>query len=299
MKRLPADMFSSQKRGGKGVRSLTTVTNDYVKDVFTMKTHDRLLFFTNYGRLYLLRGYEIPQASRTARGTALVNLIKLQDGETVSAIIPVATMDDDAFVLMATRNGIVKRTSLANFAACRKTGTTAIKLKDGDQLINVHVATSDVNVLLVTRNGIANRFRSSDLRELGKISAGLRCIRLKQGDGVVSMQISASDDDYLFVIAENGYGKMTPITEFKKIKRGGVGAKCYNIDAKSGHVLSATVASDDDELLIVTTDGNLIRLHCSGISKTGRVAKGARLVKMPDGVKVSDISKVYFGETEE
>ena len=295
MKRLPVDTFRSQRRGGKGVRSLTTIQNDYVKDVLTMKTHDKLLFFTNYGRAYCLKGYEIPAVSRTARGTALINLIPLQQGETVATVIPVTNLDMDAYVYMATKRGIVKKALLSSYASLRKTGAVVIKLKDDDSLVNVHVYHDSCNLLLITKNGIVNRFNSDDLRELGRIASGVRCIKLKGDDEVVSMQLEYDANQYLFIISKNGNGKLTFVNQYRKTKRGSVGVRGYRVDEKAGCVLAATTVFKDDELLIVTTDGNLVRLRCDDISEGGRVAKGARLIKMPDGVSVSDISKVSFG----
>ena len=299
MKRLPVDTFRSQRRGGKGVRSLTTIQNDYVKDVLTMKTHDRLLFFTNYGRAYCLKGYEIPAVSRTARGTALINLIPLQKGETVATVIPVTNLDMDANVYIATKNGIVKKALLSSYASLRKTGAVVIKLRDDDALVNVHVYHDACNLLLITKNGIVNRFNSDDLRELGRIASGVRCIKLKGDDEVVSMQLEYDANQYLFIISENGNGKLTLVNQYRKTKRGSVGVRGYRVDEKAGAVLAATTVFKDDELLIVTTDGNLVRLRCDDISEGGRIAKGAKLVKMPDGVSVSDISKISFGFIDE
>ena len=299
MKRLSVDAFSQQKRGGRGSQSIKPVQDDYVTDVFTMKTHGTLLFITNFGRLYALRGYEIPQVSRTARGTAVVNLIRLQADETVAAVIPVPDMSADGFVYMATAYGLIKKSNLSLFRSVRRSGVTAINLQEGDRLVSACVNETDANIMFVTKKGISVKFDSSTIRAIGRAAKGVRAIRLHKGDEVVSMQIEYAEGLHLLVMSQYGYGKITPLEDYHTINRGGAGVKSYRMDKNSGNVIAAKIVSKDDVLLVAATDGKLIRFSCREVIETKRVARGSRLIRLPDGVEAADVSKVWFGDDEE
>ena len=291
IKRTSIENFRSQNRGGKGIKGMQTIENDMVVDVMMTSNHNTIFFFTNFGRVYKLKAYEIPEASRTSRGTALINLLQLQPGEHVTNVMPIRSMDEDKQLIMATKQGIVKKTPLADFKNMRKTGLAAITLRDGDELIEVKWDENESDILLVTRKGMSIRFNLSDVRPMGRSAMGVIGMKLADGDEVVSMMTENQGSHVLF-ISENGLGKLTPITEFKTQHRDGSGVKCYKITEKSGDLVGARAVCQDDDVLLITTEGIVMRTPCSHISVLGRITTGVKVMDLKDGVKVASFSKV-------
>ena len=291
IKRTSIENFRSQNRGGKGIKGMQTIENDMVVDVMMTSNHNTIFFFTNFGRVYKLKAYEIPEASRTSRGTALINLLQLQPGEHVTNVMPIRSMDEDKQLIMATKQGIVKKTPLADFKNMRKTGLAAITLRDGDELIEVKWDENESDILLVTRKGMSIRFNLSDVRPMGRSAMGVIGMKLADGDEVVSMMTENQGSHVLF-ISEKGLGKLTPITEFKTQHRDGSGVKCYKITEKSGDLVGARAVCQDDDVLLITTEGIVMRTPCSYISVLGRITTGVKVMDLKDGVKVASFSKV-------
>ena len=291
IKRTSIENFRSQNRGGKGIKGMQTIENDMVVDVMMTSNHNTIFFFTNFGRVYKLKAYEIPEASRTSRGTALINLLQLQPGEHVTNVMPIRSMDEDKQLIMATKQGIVKKTPLADFKNMRKTGLAAITLRDGDELIEVKWDENESDILLVTRKGMSIRFNLSDVRPMGRSAMGVIGMKLADGDEVVSMMTENQGSHVLF-ISENGMGKLTPMTEFKTQHRDGSGVKCYKITEKSGDLVGARAVCQDDDVLLITTEGIVMRTPCSYISVLGRITTGVKVMDLKDGVKVASFSKV-------
>jgi len=298
IKRMSNDTFKAQNRGGKGIKGMQTIDSDYVEDLFMTSTHDYIMFFTNTGRVYRLKGYEIPEASRTARGTAIINLIQLQPDEKVSAIIPISEYNEGEYLFMATKKGIVKKTSLINYANVRKTGLAAISLRDDDELIEVKFTNNERDIFLVTKYGQCIRFNEEDVRATGRTSMGVRGMNIVHGDEVVGMQLDMQGT-HLLIVSEKGMGKRTSIDEFTKQHRGGKGIRCYKITEKTGEVVGVKSVNDDNEVMIINTDGIIIRMQCAAISIIGRITSGVKLINLKDDEKVASIAKVRIKEDDE
>ncbi len=293
IKRMSIDNFKAQNRGGRGIRGMETIDDDYIERLFTTTSHHYLLFFTNTGRVYRMKAYEIPEASRTSRGTAIINLLQLAPGETISAVIPIQNYDnaDKQYLFMATKNGFVKKTRLSDYANVRKTGLVGIIIREDDELIEVKFTDGDRDVFMVTKHGQCIRFHEKDVRNMGRGSMGVKGISLASGDEVVSMQIDIQGTHLLFV-SENGLGKRTAMDEFTAQHRGGKGIKCYRITEKTGNIFCATAVYDDQQLMVITTAGIIIRMRVSDISINGRVASGVKVINLDEGVTVAGVTKI-------
>lgn len=298
IKRMTVDNFRSQNRGGKGIKGMQTIENDYIEELLMTTTHHYLMFFTNKGRVYRIKAYEIPEASRTARGTAIVNILQLQPEEHITAVIPVKEFKDNEYIFMATKSGIVKKTKVSEFANVRKTGLAAINLHEEDDLIEVKFTDGKKDIILVTKYGMCIRFHEKDVRSTGRSSMGVRGMNLIEEDEVVGMQMT-SQGDYLLFISENGMGKRTSMNEFSPQNRGGKGVKCYKITEKTGNVIGVKAVNDDNEILLITTEGIIIRTRCSGISVLGRITSGVKVINVEDGVSVASFAKVRDKDPEE
>ena len=291
IKRMTPDNFRSQNRGGRGIKGMQTIDDDYIEDILMTTTHNIVLFFTNKGRVYKLKAYEIPEAGRTARGTAIVNLLTLQAGEKISAIVPVDGIKDNEYLFMATKQGIVKKTYCKEYANIIKTGIQAITLRDNDELIEVKATDSTKEIFLVTKYGYCIRFKETDVRPTGRSAMGVIGMNILEGDEVVGMQLNTQGDT-LLIVSENGLGKRTPIEEFNLQNRGGKGVKCYKINEKSGNVIGVKAVSNTREIMLITTEGIIIRMEVAGISTLGRITSGVKLINLDDGVKVAKVAKV-------
>ena len=297
IKRMTVDNFRSQNRGGKGIKGMQTLDDDYIEELMMTTTHHYVMFLTNTGRVYRLKAYEIPEASRTARGTAIINLLQLMPGERITAVIPINKFEEDQYLMMATRKGLVKKTPIRDYANVRKIGLAAISLRDDDELIEVKVTNNKKDIILVTKDGQCIRFKETDVRTTGRVSMGVRGINLMDGDEVVGMQLN-SQGYYLLVVSENGMGKRTSISEFTCQNRGGKGVKCYKITEKTGNVIGAKAVNEENEIMMITTEGIIIRLQCSDISILGRITSGVKLINLSDGVTVASFAKVREKEEE-
>ena len=291
IKRMTRDNFKSQNRGGKGIKGMQTLDDDYIEELILTNTHASIMFFTNKGRVYRLKTYEIPEASRTARGTAIINLLQLQPEETITSIVTMKEYRENAYLFMATKNGMVKKTSLDEYQNMRKTGLTAINLREDDELIEVKYTDGDQDVFLVTKYGQCIRFQESDVRATGRASMGVIGINLLDTDEVVGMQLS-SQGEYMLTVSENGMGKLTDINEFSVQNRGGKGVKCYKIVEKTGNVVGMKILSIENEVMMINTDGIIIQMPCSDISILGRVTSGVKLMDLKNGVTIASIAKV-------
>ena len=290
IKRMPIDTYKSQRRGGKGITGMATREEDFVKQIFTASTHDMILFFTNKGKLYKLRGYEVPEAGRTARGTAIVNLLSLDAGEKVSAVIPIQNFAEGKYLLMATKAGLIKKTSLEEYNSTRKTGLQAITLKEDDELISVRLTDGQDNVVLVTRNGMCITFDEKDVRPMGRVSQGVIGIRLDEDDEVIGMEsVIAGGKATLLAITENGFGKRTELDEYRVQNRGGKGVITYKITPKTGKLVGVRIAVEGDDVMLVTDTGTIIRLKVDDISVLGRSTQGVTLMRTSDGGKVVSV----------
>ncbi len=291
IKRMTRDNFKSQNRGGKGIKGMQTLDDDYIEELILTNTHASIMFFTNKGRVYRLKTYEIPEASRTARGTAIINLLQLQPEETITSIVTMKEYRENAYLFMATKNGMVKKTSLDEYQNMRKTGLTAINLREDDELIEVKYTDGDQDVFLVTKYGQCIRFHESDVRATGRASMGVIGINLLDTDEVVGMQLS-SQGEYMLTVSENGMGKLTDINEFTIQNRGGKGVKCYKIIEKTGNVVGMKILSIENEVMMINTDGIIIQMPCSDISILGRVTSGVKLMDLKNGITIASIAKV-------
>ena len=290
IKRMPVDTYKSQRRGGKGITGIATREEDFVKQIFTASTHDTILFFTNKGKLYRLRGYEIPEAGRTARGTAIVNLLNLDAGEKISAVIPIQNFADGKYLLMATKNGLIKKTALKEYDSARRTGLQGITLKEDDELITVRLTDGEDNVVLVTREGMCITFDEKDVRPIGRVSQGVIGIRLDNEDEVIGMEsVIAGGQATLLAITENGFGKRTELDEYRVQIRGGKGVITYKITPKTGKLVGARIATEEDDVMLITDTGTIIRLEVKDISVLGRSTQGVTLMRTNDGGKVVSI----------
>ena len=291
IKRMTVDNFRSQNRGGRGIKGMQTLDDDYIEELMMTTTHHYVMFFTNTGRVYRLKAYEIPEAGRTARGTAIINLLQLMPGERITAVIPISKFEEGHYLMMATRKGLVKKTPIQDYANVRKIGLAAISLRDDDELIEVKATDDKKDVILVTKYGQCIRFKENDVRSTGRVSMGVRGINLLDGDEVVAMQLN-TQGYYLLVVSENGMGKRTSISEFTCQNRGGKGVKCYKITEKTGNVIGAKAVNEENEIMMITTEGIIIRLQCSDISILGRITSGVKLINLSEGVPVASFAKV-------
>ncbi len=291
IKRMTVDNFKAQNRGGKGIKGMQTIEDDFIEDLLMMTTHHYLHFFTSHGRVYRLKAYEIPEAGRTARGTAIVNLLQLAPEEKITAMVPIKEYDDEKNLFMVTKKGIVKKTSMMEFSNIRKKGLTAINLKDDDELIEVKVTEKDSEIFLVTKQGICIRFRETDVRGTGRSSMGVIGMNLSDGDEIIGMQLQ-SQGDSLLIVSENGLGKRTYMNEFNVQNRGGKGIKCYKITEKTGSVVGVKAVVDENEIMMITTEGIIIQLRMQDISTLGRITSGVKMMDLEEGVKIAKIAKV-------
>ena len=292
VKRMTPDNFKAQNRGGKGIRGIQTIEDDYVEDLFLTNTHSNILFFTNLGRAYRLKAYEIPEAGRNARGTAAVNLIQLLPEEKVTAVITLNEFDEDSYLLMATKNGIVKKTPLMEYSKIRRNGLQAISLRDGDELIEAKYTNGKNDVFLVTKKGMAIRFNEKDVRQTGRTSMGVIGMRLGVDDELVAMQLEIQGDCLLFA-SENGMGKRTKTSEFSPQRRGGKGVKCYKITPKTGDLIAAKAVTDENDIMLITNEGIIIRMAAADINVIGRSTSGVKLIRLEEDVKVAGMAKTY------
>ena len=299
IKRMPIDTYKSQKRGGKGITGISTREEDFVKQIFTASTHDTVLFFSNLGKVYRLRGYEIPEAGRTAKGTAIVNLLSLDGGEKISAVIPIANFAEGKYLLMTTKNGIIKKTALSEYNAVRKSGLISITLREDDNLIDVKLTDGEDNVVLVTRKGMSITFDEKDVRPMGRTAMGVIGIKLGNDDCVIGMEsIINGGNATLLSITENGFGKRTELDEYRVQTRGGRGVMTYKITPKTGNIVGIRITSDDEDVMLITDTGTIIRLRVSEISILGRVTQGVTLMRTNEG-KVVSIETIKNEEKEE
>ncbi|MBE7059786.1 MAG: DNA gyrase subunit A [Ruminococcaceae bacterium] len=299
IKRLPSDTYKAQRRGGRGISGMTRREEDFAEDLFAASSHDNLLFFTNMARVHRIKAYEIPEAGRTAKGTAAVNILQLEDGEKISAVIPIKDMaDNEKYLIMLTKNGIIKRSPLSVYNSNKKSGLNAIRLDEGDELIGVKLTDGSADILIGTHEGMAVRFGEEKIRSMGRITRGVRAIKLKEGDYVVSLNVT-DGKDCILTVTENGLGKKTPIDEYRITSRGCKGIKNYGITEKTGKIVGLRAVSDDDDVIIINTEGVIIRLHTADIRTCGRVAQGVKLMKKTDGVTVAAITCTEHSEDEE
>lgn len=276
---------------------MQTLEDDFIEDLLMTTTHHYLMFFTNTGRVYRLKAYEIPEAGRTARGTAIINLLQLMPGERITSVIPISKFEPGHYLMMATKKGLVKKTPIQDYMNVRKTGLAAIILRDDDELIEVKATDNKKDIILVTKDGQCIRFKETDVRSTGRSSMGVRGMNLSDGDEVVAMQLN-SQGYYLLVVSENGMGKRTSISEFTCQNRGGKGVKCYKITEKTGNVVGAKAVNEENEIMIITTEGIIIRLQCSDISILGRITSGVKLMNLQEGITVASVAKVREKEEE-
>ena len=298
IKRMSEDTFKSQHRGGKGIKGMQTIDSDYVEELFMTHTHDYIMFFTNTGRVYRMKGYEIPEAGRTARGTAIINLLQLQPEEKITAVIPIDEYRDGEYLFMATRRGLVKKTPIKEYANVRKTGLAAITLRDDDELIEVKYTDDQKDIILATKYGQCIRFHETDERPTGRTSMGVRGMNLTDHDEVIGMQLD-SQGSHLLIVSEKGMGKRTAMEEFSPQNRGGKGVKCYKITEKTGNVVGIKAVDEEDEIMVINTEGIVIRMRCSSISILGRITSGVKLINLQENDKVASIAKVRQGDEEE
>ena len=299
IKRMPVDTYKSQKRGGKGITGIATREEDFVKQIFTASTHDTILFFSNKGKLYHLKGYEIPEAGRTAKGTAIVNLLQLDNGEKISAVIPISNFAEGKYLLMGTKNGLIKKTALSEYVSSRKTGLLAITLKEDDELIDVRLTDGEDNVVMVTKKGMSITFDEKDVRPMGRTAQGVIGIRLEEDDQVVGMEsIITGGKATLLAITEKGFGKRTELEEYRVQNRGGRGVITYKVTPKTGDIVGIKIASGDEDIMLITDTGTIIRLKVKDVSILGRSTQGVTLMRTNDGGKVVSIELINTNEEE-
>ncbi len=288
VKRMPIDMYKSQKRGGKGIAGMATREEDFVKKIFTASTHDTILFFSNKGKVYTLKGYELPEAGRTAKGTAIVNLLRLDQGEKITAVIPIANFAEGKYLLMSTKNGMIKKTALSEYSSVRKNGLLGITLKENDQLIGVRLTDGEDDVVLVTSHGMSITFSEKDVRPIGRVSQGVIGIKLDDDDFVIGMEsIISRENATLLAITENGFGKRTELDEYRVQTRGGKGILTYKITAKTGNIVGIRITTDEEDVMIITENGTIIRLEVKDINILGRTTQGVTLMRTNEGKVVS------------
>jgi len=299
IKRLDQDEFTAQKRGGRGVQGTGVKDDDFVRELVSTSTHDHLLFFTNKGRVYRLKGYEIPEYGRTAKGLPVVNLLKLDEGESIQTIINVESeRSDDAYIFFATRAGIVKRTSVKEFANIRQNGLKALNLKDEDELINVLLTQEDTDIIIGTKLGYAVRFNQSSVRSMSRSATGVKGVNLREGDSVVGARV-ITDQDEVLIITEKGYGKRTVATEYPTKGRAGKGMKTANITEKNGPLAGLLTVKGDEDLMVITDTGVMIRTNVANISQTGRSTMGVKVMRLDENAKIVTFTSVAAAEKEE
>ena len=300
IKRMSSDNFKSQNRGGKGIKGMQTIEEDYIEELLMTTTHHYMMFFTNTGRVYRLKAYEIPEAGRTARGTAIVNLIQLQPGEKITATVPMREFDEDKFLFMATKNGMVKRTPMKEYENVRKNGLQAIVLREDDELIEVKATDNTEDIFLVTKKGMCIRFHETDVRITGRVSMGVIGMKFEPGDEVIGMQM-ASQGESLLVVSQYGLGKRTPIEEFTSQFRGGKGVRCYRITDKTGDLVGAKLVDESRQIMLITNEGIIIKMKVNTISVIGRNTSGVKLMDIDpeSGVVVASIAKVRESSEDE
>ena len=297
IKRMSMDTFKSQNRGGKGIKGMQTLEEDFIRELFVTTSHHYIMFFTNKGRVYRLKAYEIPEAGRTARGTAVINLLQLMPDEKITATIPIKEYEDGKYLFMATKKGLVKKTPIQDYMNVRKTGLAAISLREDDLLIEVKVTDNAQDILLVTKYGQCIRFNEKDVRSTGRVSMGVRGMNLSDNDEIIGMQMSSQGNDML-IVSEKGMGKRTSMEEFTKQNRGGKGVKCYKITEKTGNVVGMKAVDEESEIMIINTEGIVIRMKCSDISQYGRITSGVKLINLPEKEKVASVAKVRTASAE-
>ena len=297
IKRMSMDAFKSQNRGGKGIKGMQTLEEDFIRELFVTTSHHYIMFFTNKGRVYRLKAYEIPEAGRTARGTAVINLLQLMPDEKITATIPIKEYEDGKYLFMATKKGLVKKTPIQDYMNVRKTGLAAISLREDDLLIEVKVTDNEQDILLVTKYGQCIRFNEKDVRSTGRVSMGVRGMNLSDNDEIIGMQMSSQGKDML-IVSEKGMGKRTSMEEFTKQNRGGKGVKCYKITEKTGNVVGMKAVDEESEIMIINTEGIVIRMKCSDISQYGRITSGVKLINLPEKEKVASVAKVRTASAE-
>lgn len=298
IKRVPENTYKAQRRGGKGILGLTTRDSDFVKDLIITSTHDDLLFFTDMGKVYKMKGYEVPEASRTAKGTPVINFLNLNSGEKVSAVIPVKEFSQDNYLVMITRNGTIKKTPMSEFDSIRKNGLIAINLKDGDKLISVSQSNGDENIYVITKLGKAIAFNENDVRSMGRNAAGVRAINLDYGDEVVSMELDIDGTREMLVVSENGFGKRTSLDEYRLQTRGGKGIATYDKSkfSKTGTLVGGMLVRDENEVMLINSNGVIIRIRAEEISKSGRTTQGVKIMKVEEDSHIVSLAKVVDDE---
>jgi len=299
IKRISTDAYKSQRRGGKGVTAMNTREDDFIEHLFVTSTHDYILFFTNTGKVYRLKAYELPEASRQAKGTAIVNLLQLAQDEKIAAVIPVKEFKDDDFVLMATKNGLVKKTALSEYSNIRKTGIQSITLKDNDEIIDVRITNGKNDVILVSKSGLSIRFSEEEVRACGRTSMGVKGMALGKDDFVIGMEPITNENGYILAITENGFGKRTEVEEYRSQSRAGKGILTYKTTDKTGHIIGIKVVDDEDDIMIITGTGVIIRIHAKDISVLGRNTQGVTLMRTSEGGKVVNIAKLVSEEEQD
>ena len=298
IKRMTVDNFKVQNRGGRGIKGVQKIDNDYIEDLLMTRTHDTIMFFTSLGRVYSMKAYKIPEASRTARGTAIINLLELNPGEKVTAIIPILYYDEEANLFMVTKKGIIKKTAITEYSNIRRNGIIAINLREDDELIEVKQTTSENDIFLVTRKGMCIRFREKSVRPLGRTAMGVIGMNLDEDDEIVGMQIDTQGDSLLFA-SEYGMGKRTALSEFKVQNRGGKGVKCYNVTDKTGYLIGVKAVTDDHEIMMINSAGIIIQIRACDFKNIGRITSGVKMMNLDEGIKVVKIAKVRSSEGEE
>ncbi len=291
IKRMSVDNFRSQNRGGRGIKGMDTIEDDYIEELLMTTTHHYLMFFTNTGRVYRMKAYEIPEAGRTARGTAIINLLQLMPGEKITAVIPIKEYKEGDYLFMATKNGIVKKTPITDYSNVRKTGLAAITIREEDELIEVKATDNTKDIILVTKYGQCIRFHETDVRSTGRVSMGVIGMSLSDRDEVVGMQLN-TQGEYLLIASEKGLGKCTRMEEFTPQNRGGKGVKCYKITGKTGNVIGVKAVNEENEIMMITTEGIIIRMKVEGISVLGRITSGVKLINLDEDITVASIAKV-------
>ena len=297
-KRVPADTYRSQNRGGRGISGMSTKEEDFVEHIFTTTTHHTLLFFTTRGVVYKLRGYQIPEASRQAKGTAIVNLLPLESDEKITAMIPIKEFEDGNYLTFVTKNGIIKKTNLMDYSRIRNGGLRAISLDEGDELIRVHLTDGTKDVILSTHDGYAIRFNESEVRHTGRTTRGVKGITLRQGDYIIGFSL-VKEGSQLLAVTENGYGKKTELDEYRKQSRGGKGIFTYKITEKTGKLAGMRAVTDEDDIILITSEGVIIRMHTEDISTYSRQTQGVKLMRLDDGVSVASIARAPRDDEEE
>ena len=298
VKRMPTSTYKSQRRGGRGITGLQTREEDYVETIFSSSTHNNILFFTNRGRMYRLKAYQLPEAGRQARGTAIINLLPIENGEKITAVIPLRTFEEGKFLFMCTRNGVIKKTNLMDYNTARKGGLNAIVLDEDDELIRVELSDGDNEIVVATHDGMAIRFNESNVRPMGRVTRGVKAISLREGDYVVGMCVPKEGGE-LLLVSENGFGKRTGLDAYRVQNRGGMGLRTYKITEQTGNVIGLSCVTDDDDILMITSEGIVIRIRAAEISTIGRNTKGVRLMRLSDDVKVVSIARTDRDDEEE